>query len=246
MQVTFVIGGAQKSGTTALDAFLRQHPEICMVDSAKATHFFDTEENFVGQPEYERYHRHFCPLPRHRAIGETTPIYMYWESAPSRIWSYNPKMKWILLLRNPVLRAFSQWNMAKKKHAEPFSFRDAVEKEVTRCREALPLQHRAFSYVDRGYYAHQVRRIFRIFGEENCLIILNEDMRNDHCGTLRTVFGFLGVDQSFVPPAARVFEQSYDEEIGAELYTKLMDLFHFDIRELERLLRRDLSSWYSR
>ena len=173
-------------------------------------------------------------------------MYMYWESAPYRIWSYNPEMKWILVLRNPVERAFSAWNMEKERGAEPFSFEDAVAKEASRCRRALPLQHRVFSYIDRGFYAHQVRRIFNIFSPARCLILLNEDLKNNHSETMRKVFNFLDVDASFVPSAAKIFEQKYRETLKRELSRKLTETFYFDMKELERLIGRDLSHWYSR
>jgi Sulfotransferase domain len=244
MLVNFVIGGTQKGGTSALDSFLRQHPEICLPETKKELHYFDNEENFADRPNYKKYHTHFRPESRHRAIGEATPSYMYWTATPYRIWSYNPHVKWILVLRNPIERAFSAWNMETKRGAEHLSFEEAVAQEAVRCREALPLQHRVFSYVDRGFYAHQVRRLFNIFDEENCLILLTEDLRTDHHNTLRKVFQFLKVDRDFIPPEASVFEQDYDRELNPKLRSKLVDTFYFDIRELERLLRRDLSSWY--
>jgi hypothetical protein len=169
---------------------------------------------------------------------------MYWNAAPSRIWSYNPAMKWILVLRNPVERAFSAWNMETKRGAERVSFREAVTQERTRCRQALPLQHRVFSYLDRGFYAHQVRRLFNIFGQENCLILLNEDLRTDHQSALRSVFDFLKVDPAVIVPEANVFEHEYDQSMEPELSSRLTETFRGDIKELERILQRDLSSWY--
>ena len=241
MRVDFVIGGTQKGGTSALDSFLRQHPEICMPTTRKELHFFDREEE---NRDYKKYHRNFKPKKKqHRVIGEASPIYMYWETAPYRIWKYNPKMKWILALRNPVERAFSAWNMESKRDHEKLPFAEAIEKEAERCRMALPLQHRVYSYIDRGFYAHQVRRLFNIFGKENCLILLNEELRNDHQQTLRRVFEFLGADPSFVPPEASVFKQEYSDKIDNQLRSRLIDIFQFDIKQLEKLLGRDLSAW---
>ena len=243
MRVDFVIGGTQKGGTSALDSFLRQHPEICMPATRKELHFFDrAEENH----DYKKYHANFKPTPQHRVLGEASPIYMYWETAPARIWKYNPKMKWILALRNPVERAFSAWNMETKRGKEKLRFADAIEKESERCREALPLQHRVYSYVDRGFYAPQVRRLFKIFGRDNVLILLNEELRNDHKKTLRRVFEFLGVDPSFFPREASVFEQEYSIQIDNQLRARLIDTFYFDIKELEKLIGRDLAKWCQR
>jgi len=242
MRVDFVIGGTQKGGTSALDSFLRQHPEICMPETRKELHFFDRE---ADDTDYKKYHANFKPKQQ-RVIGEASPIYMYWETAPYRIWKYNPKMKWILALRNPVERAFSAWNMETKRGKEKLSFADAIEKEPERCREALPLQHRVYSYTDRGFYAHQVRRLFNIFGKDNCLVLLNQELRNDHKKTLRRVFEFLGVESSFVPPEASVFEQEYSIQIDNQLRSRLIDTFYFDIKELEKLLGHDLSGWYGK
>jgi Sulfotransferase domain len=243
MRVDFVIGGTQKGGTSALDSFLRQHPEICMPTTRKELHFFDREEE---NRAYKKYHENFKPKPQHRVIGEASPIYMYWETAPYRIWKYNPKMKWILALRNPVERAFSAWNMETKRGKEKLSFAEAIEKERKRCREALPLQHRVYSYVDRGFYAHQVQRLFNIFGPGNCRILLNEDLRKDHNKTLRRVFEFLGVDSAFVPPEASVFEHEYSIQIDNDLRSRLIETFYFDIKELEKLIARNLEPWYQK
>jgi len=241
MRVDFVIGGTQKGGTSALDSFLRQHPEICMPTMRKELHFFDRE---TENTDYKKYHANFKPKPQHRVSGEASPIYMYWETAPYRIWKYNPKMKWLLALRNPVERAFSAWNMETKRGKEKLPFAGAIEKEPERCREVLPLQHRVYSYVDRGFYAHQVRRLFNIFGRDNVLVLLSEELRNEHKKTLRHVFEFLGVDSSFVPPQASVFEQEYSDKIEHGVRSRLNETFHFDIKELEKLLGKDLSAWY--
>lgn len=246
MQITFVIGGTQKGGTSALDSFLRRHPQICMPETKKELHFFDREEYFDGKPDYRKYHAHFQPEAEHRVVGEASPIYMYWRTAPSRIWSYNPEMKWILVLRNPVERAFSAWNMERKRGAETLSFREAVEQEAARCREALPLQHRIFSYIDRGFYAHQVRQLFNMFGRDQCLVLLNEDLRARHAETLQKTYAFLGVDTSFVPESADVFRHDYEETLEPDFFARLTELFYFDMKELERLLQRDLAPWYSR
>jgi Sulfotransferase domain len=243
MRVDFVIGGTQKGGTSALDSFLRQHPEICMPTTRKELHFFDREEE---NSDYKKYHANFKPKSQHGVTGEASPIYMYWATAPYRIWKYNPRMKWILALRNPVERAFSAWNMETKRGKEKLSFVEAIEKEAERCREALPLQHRVYSYLDRGFYAHQVQRLFNIFGRNNVLILLSEELRTEHQKTLRRVFEFLRVDSSLVPPEANVFEQEYSIEIDNHLRARLTDMFYFDIKELEKLIGRDLSEWYQK
>jgi hypothetical protein len=161
--IDFIICGTQKGGTSALDAYLREHPEICMADH-KEVHFFDNEDNFSrSKPDYSKYHSHFSPKTTHNIVGEATPIYMYWNDAPRRIWEYNPNVKLIVLLRNPIERAYSHWNMERQRNVENLSFWDAIQNEKERCRETLPLQHRLYSYVDRGFYLGQIRRLWAFF-----------------------------------------------------------------------------------
>jgi hypothetical protein len=169
---------------------------------------------------------------------------MYWNAAPARIWSYNPQMKWILVLRNPVERAFSAWNMERQRQADYLSFADAVAQESERCREALPFQHRVFSYLDRGFYAHQVRRLFNIFGRDQCLLLLNEELRTDHAGTMQRVFEFLEVDSACETSAENVFQHEYEESLDPNLSAQLSGLFYYDIKELEQLSGKTLSTWY--
>jgi hypothetical protein len=244
MRVSFVIGGTQKGGTSALASFLRQHPQIYMPADRKELHFFDREEEFATKASYRDYHTSFRPEKEQTIIGEATPIYMYWNPAPARIWTYNPAMKWIVILRDPAERAFSAWNMEKQRGREDLSFEEAIEREAARCREALPLQHRIYSYADRGFYAAQIRRLFNIFGREQCLVLLNEDLRNRHQETLRNVFGFLNVDDSFVPDAAEIFHHEVDQVPSAATIDKLRQMFYFDVREVEGLVKRELKNWY--
>jgi hypothetical protein len=246
MKVNFVIGGTQKGGTSALDAFLRKHPQICMPADLKEVHFFDREELFrTNKPDYKKYHAHFRCQPEHRVIGEASPIYMYWNAAPQRIQNYNAAMKWIVLLRNPADRAYSAWNMERNRGADSLPFEQAIEQEPERCREAAPLQHRIFSYLDRGYYASQVHRLFDLFGRDHCLVLLNEDLQREHDKTLSRIFAFLDVDQTVRPDRERVFEQSYVAPMDPALRSRLVNTFRSDIKELERLLERDLSEWYA-
>jgi hypothetical protein len=126
MKVDFVVAGAQKSGTTTLHMLLSQHPAVHMA-SVKGTHFFDTEHHFSnGSVDYSAYHSYFTPRVGQCIVGESTPIYSFWEPAVRRIWDYNRDMKVIMVLRNPIERAFSNWNMQKSKGIENHSFEEAL------------------------------------------------------------------------------------------------------------------------
>ena len=103
-RLDFILAGAQKSGTTALHYFLCKHPNITMGDQQEM-HFFDNDAMFVSQVDYEELHKHYPPLGTPTIAGDCTPSYIYHEPAAERIWKYNPKIKLLVLLRNPVERA---------------------------------------------------------------------------------------------------------------------------------------------
>ncbi len=137
MKIDFLVAGVQKSGTSALDKYLRLHHQIEMAKE-KETHFFDNEDNFANPVDYSQYHIFFDTNGKKKR-GEATPIYTYWYSAPQRIWQYNPAMKWIIILRNPIDRAYSHWNMERNRNADSIAFSEAIRTEEIRCRSALPL-----------------------------------------------------------------------------------------------------------
>lgn len=165
MKVDFTICGTQKSGTSALDAYLRDHPQICMA-GRKELHFFDNEDLFQNNaPDYSVYHSSFSPSQRHQLLGEATPSYMYWHGAAERMRQFNAGMKLIVLLRNPVERAFSHWNMERLRNVEPLSFRDALQNEGNRRRAALPLQDRVYSYMEPGILYGTTAKTVGLFPE---------------------------------------------------------------------------------
>src|SRR6266850_2345695 len=116
-RLDFILAGAQKAGTTALHYLLSKHPNITMGDQQEM-HFFDDDEKFAGGVDYDLLHRHFPRIGRSTIAGECTPSYLYWKPAAERIWQYNPKIKLLVLLRNPIDRAFAQWNMQRFKGRE--------------------------------------------------------------------------------------------------------------------------------
>jgi len=242
-QVNFIICGTQKGGTTALDAYLREHPEVCMADE-KEVHFFDNEKYFSARkPNYSLYHSFFRPKKNHKIVGEATPVYMYWESSPERIFNYNPKVKLIVLLRNPIERAYSQWNMQRSRGVEKLSFIDAVKSEKERCGKAMPLQHRNYSYVDRGYYLEQLRRLWKYFPKENLLILKNEDLKNQPSITLNKVYKFLNVEQIADIEEKDVHSRPYKSKMTQEERSYLIGLYREEIEELEKELGWDCSDW---
>jgi hypothetical protein len=245
-RVNFVIAGVQKAGTSALEKYLREHPQLCFPD-IKELHFFDDERAFAtAQPDYQSYHAHFHTRPDHLLLGEATPIYAYWHDAPRRIWQYNPAMKLIVVLRNPIDRAYSHWNMERQRGKESLSFGEAIRREADRCRAALPLQHRIYSYVDRGFYVEQLRRLQRFFPPAQLLVLRQEALRHDPAGSLAEVCRFLEIAE--LPPVEShvVHARTYEAPMDDADWDYLRDVYQAEIASLERLLNWDCQDWLAR
>jgi hypothetical protein len=241
-RLDFILAGAQKSGTTALHYFLAKHPHITMGDQQEI-HFFDNDAMFVAPVDYEQLHKHYPLLGSSTIAGDCTPSYIYHEPAAERIWKYNSKIKLLILLRNPVERAFAHWNMQRFKGREPLDFFDAVREEKTRIAGAPADQARRFAYVDRGFYAQQLERLCKFFPREQVKILKFEEFKDKQRETLVSIFSFLGVkpvrsvrskDRNVVP---------YERAMNWEERVFLYNLFAEDIAKLERMLGWNCSDW---
>jgi sulfotransferase family protein len=242
-KVGFLVIGAQKSGTSALDEYLRHHPELCL-PSQKEVHFFDADELFAtAAVDYARYHANFKPQPQHRLMGEVTPSYLYWPTGAERIAAYNPAMKLIALLRNPVTRAFSQWNMARQKGREPLPFLEALQAEPERARTLPPHLAKRFAYVNRSFYARQLERLWRYFPREQTLLFKSEELSAAHQDVLARIASFL-VIEPFPPVASKtVHARDYEATMSEVEKNYVKAALEADIHDLERLLGWDCSAW---
>ncbi len=251
-RLDFIVAGAQKSGTTALHYFLKKHSQIALPDRQEL-HFFDDEEIFSGPVDYELLHRHFRAKRRWairlrqgsggQVVGEVTPSYLYWKPAMERIRDYNRLIKLIILLRNPIDRALAHWNMQRFKGRESLDFLDALKEEPKRIAQPLTIESRRFAYVDRGFYAEQLERVFQFFPREQVRIVKFEDFRDRKQETLNGIFEFLGAkplrgvrdkDRNVVP---------YERAMTPEERKYLLTIFAVEIAKLEQMLGWDCSDW---
>jgi hypothetical protein len=243
-KVGFIVAGAQKGGTTALDLYLREHPELCLPREEKELHFFDSDRFFATEPvDYSRYHRAFDPRPPQRLLGEVTPAYMYWPTAAERIARYNPAMQLILVLRNPITRAFSHWNMARQLKREPLAFLDALRAEPERLRRLPPGRAKRYTYVERGFYAQQLRRLGQYFPPGQMLIFKSEELQAQPADVLARIATYLGI-APFPPVGEKIVQaREYQGAMSDEDKRYLIGVFEPEIRELERMLGWDCSRW---
>jgi Sulfotransferase domain len=244
--VDFFIIGVQKGGTTALDAYLRRSAQVLMAD-LKELHFFDNDEIDWKNPDYRLLHRHFAIFRHGKTIlGEATPIYIYWPYAMERLNRYNPAARLLVCLRHPAFRAHSHWRMVVQRRDETLSFEDAIsEAGRRRTAEAPGGVHRAFSYIERGFYAPQIRRVKALFPPQQLLFLRTDDLWRDTGETLSQVCRFLGVGR---PESwqRRYIVPCRSDTVGVmtpAVRRRLNEIFAADITETALLTGLSLSKW---
>lgn len=178
-EVGFLGIGVQKCATSWLHGMLSQHPEIGTPDM-KETDFFIAHHD-RGWRWYEGL------FSDGKAVGEFSPNYFTSVDATQRAHQYNPQMRLIAILRDPVARAMSNHlHEIRKGHiSSTISFEDAVLSNP--------------AYIDQGHYARHLSRWIDRFGQDNCLVLLAEDIGKDPVAAFETVCDYLGVDRSVRP-----------------------------------------------
>ncbi|MBI2382246.1 MAG: sulfotransferase [Gammaproteobacteria bacterium] len=215
--VDFLIAGAQKSGTTALAAFLAEHPGLCIAEGKEA-HVFDApdfDDGWSHESVSERFRPYFRHAKPEQLLGDATPISMFLPEIPERVHHYNPAMKWIVVLRHPVKRAWSHYAMEAGRGEECLPAWLAFLAEPWRLwlagsSRAPDSAWRRHSYLARGDYATQLDRIARWFPAGQLLVLKHEELLLQHEACLLRVYDFLGVCAPVVLPRARhIFAGDY-------------------------------------
>jgi len=216
----FLVIGTQRGGTTSLYHYLEELPCIAPA-TTKEIHFFDRRFN-KGLAWYRghfptRLERQFAQRFRKRAFvtGEASPSYLFHPHVPRRIAKALPHVKLIVLLRNPVDRAYSQYYHAVELGLETLPFEAAIkdEEERTARERARIMQDEHYesyafkhlSYLSRGIYIDQLQTWMSLFPREQFLILKSEDFYADPASSVKQVLTFLDI------PEIGMKEQSYKQ-----------------------------------
>ncbi len=250
----FVIVGAAKAGTTSLFGWLSEHPFVEPA-STKEVHYFDYNY-FRGE---DWYRKHF-PLRAERErfaaehgrpflTGEASPPYLSHHWAPERLARLVPNVKLLVALRNPVDRAYSQFQMSRREHEEPLdSFLDAVAAEE---RRLAPERARTlsdgwynswpigcWSYLMRGRYAEQLERWMEFFPREQFHFVTLEQLAEAPQQALDAVHDFLEIPRHEYASLPRLHGARYDA-IGADAREQLAAYFRPHNERLYELVGTD-------
>ena len=262
MKVDFMVIGAARSATTSLSSLLALHPEICF-STPKEPQFF-SQDNWRNS--LEEYHTLF--KNEAKLYGEGSTNYSKYphfnKNIFNDIFEYNPDMKFIYMMRNPIDRIISHYKLAiERGYASEDINAEVLQKPI---------------YIDTSKYFYQISPYIELFGSKNIKLVLFEEYINSHQNVLNKVFDFLGVSRIDISSKYAVINQSQAGTITHEKYDypssllkKILKGFHVlsrrlkpvtidislneetkqkliselseDIKNLETLINKDLSHW---
>jgi len=236
----FMIVGVQKAGTSALFAMLAKHPGI-LAPTVKEMHFFDRPERYLmGIKSY------LSGFPRRPLRGtpltfEATPSYVFVDEALGRVHKHFPFMKLVIVLRDPVHRAYSAWNMFRQINVDENgvdlrdgrSFADAVEEELSGIEVAS-----AHQYLARGDYAPQISRAFDIFGRDKVLLVAYPRLKHDPRAVVNDICEFVGIHAmpTEVDLGIKSNVRPYSSRIDQRLYEHLREYYSPRLEALWELI----------
>jgi len=218
LNISFICIGVMKSGTTYLDAILRTHPDIVMPRRRKELHFFNN--NFEKGIDWYKSFFPSYTLKENSKIGEVATHYLWHKDAPERIATIIEKPKFIILLRDPVDRAYSHWKHQVVNHGENIYFVSSFKSHPN-----------MFSL---GLYGEQLKRYFGYFDRDNFIIIKFENLIRNTENVLNDVGNFIGVNPSR-------FKLNINQKKNKSVYPKHRVLYN-NLQKVSRWFRdRDIN-----
>lgn len=251
LPITFALVGVQKAATSTIAFYLLRHRHVARGER-KERHFFDKDFLDWDHPDYSGYS---SPrrTPRQKIAGDYTPAYLFWPGALQRMHRYYPGMQLMASFRDPIERAFSQWQMDYARHEGFPQFAQAIAQDtLTTIPDRVPegwapgdLRKRAL--VARGLYGQQLERAFEVYPDRSKWLLLDfVDVVTDRDGLLERLTDFLGIGRFQDPPAPQAKNASPDVDARpptADDISRLAERFASDLPLFEKLSGIDTSRW---
>ncbi|MCI5127084.1 MAG: sulfotransferase [Candidatus Electrothrix sp. AUS3] len=213
----FVVIGAPKSGTTSLFYYLKQHPDIYL-PVRKELHYFSyhhLKKRLEGPGDRDAfvqlcnsrnaYESHYRNVKAEKAIGEVSPSYLYYSDVAQTIKETLGSVKIIVLLRNSVEKAYSQYMHLVREQLEFMTFYDALMEEEKRSNAGWS---DIWLYAESSLYSEKIKDYISVFGKENVKIILFDDLIKQTDEVMVELFSFLSVDTTYKCDTRRVYNRT--------------------------------------
>jgi hypothetical protein len=243
--VDFIIIGTQKGGTTALSVNIGKHPDIYIdtnPDPFKSEiHFFDL--NWKKGIKWYKDHFNYSK----KMVGEKTPDLMYLDYTFPLIQSINPYLKIVIILRDPIERAFSSWKLITKYFNERRTFEDAINDELNIIKNKLDKNENitfftaSNHYLRKGLYFKQIEKLLKWFPKDNLLILISENVIKNMDEEYNKVYKFFNIRQ-YTTKYDLHFVSDDVTKMDKNLYNKLIKFFKSDVKKLEKLIGYKLNS----
>ncbi|GBC70058.1 hypothetical protein HRbin01_01766 [archaeon HR01] len=253
----FIIIGEARCGTSSLYKYITSHPQVIPAFRIEV-HFFDVGYS-LGLNWYRahfpvRFWMKVLEMLRGSKVitGEKSPYYMFHPHAPRRIAKLIPHVKLIALLRNPVDRAYSLYQLRRRRGLELLTFEEAIERE----KRLIPsetekmlhdenynsIEHRRYSYISRGIYIKSLSRWFQFFPREQFLILKSENLFENPNNLMQRVFDFLNIRRFEEIEYVKYHEGKYPE-MNPRTRRELVEFYRPYNEELQKLLGQNFN-WY--
>ena len=253
MMPDFVIIGAMKSGTTSLYDFVIKHPAIAPAFTKEQNYFsalYALGELWYRSNFPTKLSRYYFSQKTGQKLlsGEATPTYLFYPIVPDRMKKILPDIKLIVILRNPVDRAYSHYNDIMRRNKETLSFEKAIKMEEERCAEEMerliqdpdfvPIHYGNHSYLAKGVYVDQLENWFRYYNKKQFLILTTDDLRKNPQQILNQIFDFLGLPPFKVENSKDRNVGNYKEKMNEDTRKFLIEYFKPHNERLSKLLQR--------
>jgi len=241
--------GTSRGGTESLYHYIRHHPSVA-VSSKREIYFFGKDPHYdVGLNWYRTffptsiYKKFFNKTHKNNLIiYEGTTDYLFQPKSPERILKTLPNVKFIVMLRNPVERAYSQFYHNIDDGFEDLdSFEEAIKLEPKRMEKLSNdgLEHSIYNhhaYLKRGIYAYQLENWFKIFPREKFLIMKTEDLKKDPQKIVNKIYDFVDLPHLKIQECLNRNIAHYPKPINSDTRKELIDYFKPHNEKLYKLL----------
>lgn len=188
-EINFLVIGCQKCGTSTLHHWLTKEQQVCL-PKQKETHFFSHDEKYAKGIDW--YFSQFEEKDN-CLYGEVDPEYIFWPKAAERINKLSNRPKIVIILRDPVERMISQYQMSVRRAIEPLTLRQAINNGQVRKNENPINFYKHYSYIERSLYRKQIDLFKKNYGGKEYLLVSFDELFSENIySQYKRICDFLG------------------------------------------------------